>query len=129
MADTNTTAQTNIPQTNTQSNQNYDLDIPLMYKHFVTGSSTPNDNETGENIGIDDIRGQISVAVTNTPTAALLTSLNISPTSKTSGTTPNTTTPTMQAQESRCHAFYRIIGFPVISSDMQTYYNPGFDIV
>ena len=124
-----TTSQTNIPQTNNNSNQNYDLDVPLMYEHFVTGGNTPNSNETGENIGIDDIRGQISVTVTNTPTKALLASLNISPTSTTPAPTPTTTVPVMQAQESRCHAFYRIIGFPVISSDMQTYYNPGFDIV
>ena len=31
-------------------------------------------------------------------------------------------------QESRCHAFYRIIGFPVIGSDMRIY-NPGYDTV
>ena len=129
MAVTNTTSQTNIPQTTNISSQNYDLDVPLMYKHFVTGGATPNDNEPGENIGIDDIRGQISVTVTNTPTAALLASLNISPTSTTAATTPTTTVPVMQAQESRCHAFYRIIGFPVISSDKQTFYSPGFDRV
>ncbi len=29
-------------------------------------------------------------------------------------------------QESRTHAFYRMIGFPVINSNLQ-YYNPGFD--
>lgn len=126
---TDNSSRVNIPQTNNLSNQNYDLDVPLMYEHFVTGGNTPNSNETGENIGIDDIRGQISVTVTNTPTKALLASLNISPTSTTAAPTPTTTVPVQQAQESRCHAFYRIIGFPVISSDMQTYYNPGLDIV
>src|ERR1035437_4331191 len=29
-------------------------------------------------------------------------------------------------QESRCHAFYRMIGFPVVGKDNK-YYNPGFD--
>jgi hypothetical protein len=33
-----------------------------------------------------------------------------------------------EPQESRCHAFYRIIGFPVISSDFEIY-SPGHDIV
>lgn len=31
-------------------------------------------------------------------------------------------------QESRCHAFYRIIGFPVVGSD-NSLYNPGHDII
>jgi hypothetical protein len=31
-------------------------------------------------------------------------------------------------QESRCHAFYRLIGLPVVSNDMKIY-NPGLDIV
>jgi hypothetical protein len=31
-------------------------------------------------------------------------------------------------QESRCHAFYRAIGFPVISKDLEIY-NPGHDII
>lgn len=29
--------------------------------------------------------------------------------------------------ESRTHAFYRMLGFPVVSSDKRTFYNPGFD--
>jgi hypothetical protein len=44
--------------------------------------------------------------------------------SKLSSTLKIETTP----QESRCHAFYRLIGFPVVSSDSKMY-NPGFDIV
>jgi hypothetical protein len=31
-------------------------------------------------------------------------------------------------QESRCHAFFRLIGLPVISNDNKSFYNPGFDI-
>lgn len=33
---------------------------------------------------------------------------------------------TPQYQESRCHAFYRMIGFPVVASD-GNFYSPGFD--
>lgn len=33
------------------------------------------------------------------------------------------------AQESRCHAFYRLVGFPVVGEGGGTFYNPGFDIV
>ena len=32
------------------------------------------------------------------------------------------------AQESRCHAFYRLIGFPIVGADKK-FFNPGFDIV
>lgn len=31
-------------------------------------------------------------------------------------------------QESRCHAFYRFLGLPVVASDGQTLYSPGNDI-
>lgn len=117
------------PQFNSQSNQNFDPDVRKMFKHFVTGGNTPDDNETHQNIGIDDIRGQISATVTNTTTENLTKSLNINPTSNTIAGTPNTTTPVELAQESRCHAFYRIIGFPVINSSKNDFYNPGFDIV
>jgi len=29
--------------------------------------------------------------------------------------------------ESRCHAFYRLIGFPVINKDATSFYSPGYD--
>ena len=31
------------------------------------------------------------------------------------------------AQESRCHAFYRLIGFPVVAADNKEFYSPGLD--
>lgn len=121
----------NVPQVNYQDNQNFDPDIQKMYKHYITGSSTPNDNEQGEIIGIDDVRAEISATVTaaGTHTADLIASLNISPTSTTPASTPNTSSPVQFAQESRCHAFYRIIGFPVVNSDQSLFYNPGLDVV
>jgi len=117
------------PQDNFISNQNFDPDVKKMFKHFVTGGHTPDDNETTQNIGIDDIRGQISVSITGDTTKNLIKSLNINPASNTIAGTPNTTTPVQLAQESRCHAFYRIIGFPVVNSDQSDFYNPGLDIV
>jgi hypothetical protein len=115
-------------QSNFQTNQNYDPDIRKMFKHYVTGGSTPDDNAPEENIGIDDIRAKISVSVTGTSTANLIKSLNIDPAAP-PASTPNTSTPVLLAQESRCHAFYRIIGFPVVTSDMSQFYNPGLDVI
>ncbi len=89
------------PQSNSQSNQNFDPDVRKMFKHFVTGGNTPDDNETHQNIGIDDIRGQISATVTNSTTENLIKALNINPTSNTIAGTPNTTTQVELAQESR----------------------------
>ena len=126
MTDQNGTDQ---PQVNSQSNQNFDPDVAKMFKHFVTGGHTPDDNETGQNVGIDDIRAQISVNVTGDSTTNLIKALNINPNSTTPASSPDTSTPVQLAQESRCHAFYRIIGFPVVSSDKKSFYNPGFDII
>lgn len=116
------------PQGNYQSNQNYDADIKTLFSHYMQGGSTPNSNEPGENLGIDDIRGQISVSVTGMKTADLISSLNINPKASSSSLTPNTTTPILLAQESRCHAFYRILGLPVVNASASQFYNPGFDI-
>jgi hypothetical protein len=118
-----------IPQGNFSTNQNYDPAIRDMFKDFVTGANTANANDPGETLGIDDIRGQISASVTNTNTANLIASLNLDSTSTTPAPTPNTTTPVIRVQESRCHAFYRILGFPVINNNQSGFYNPGFDIV
>ncbi len=117
------------PQNKFQNAQNYDPDIVEMYKHFVTGGATANDAEAGENIGIEDLRAAISVNVTGSPTENLIKALNLSPTSTTPASTPNTSTPGQTVQESRCHTFYRIIGFPVVAEDKKSFYNPGFDIV
>lgn len=123
----NSTAQS--PQSQSQANQNYSPDIQAMYADFVTGGATPGNSNAGANVGIDDLRAQLNTSVTGQTTANLIASLNINPTSTTAASTPNTSTPTILSQESRAHAFYRIIGFPVVSSDMTTFYNPGFDIV
>jgi len=119
----------NTPQSTVQTNQNFDPDVKKMFKHFITGGHTPDDNEQQQNIGIDDIRGQISATVTGSPTKDLIKALNINPSANTIAGTPNTSVPVQLAQESRCHTLYRIIGFPVVKSDKSAFYNPGFDIV
>ena len=48
--------QDDTPQTTFQSDQNFDANIRKMHKDFITGGNTPDDNEPGENIGIDDLR-------------------------------------------------------------------------
>ena len=120
---------TNVQQSTYQNYQNLQVNVQKMYKHYITGSSTPGDNEIGEIPGIDDVRATITLDTTRSKTVDLVNSLNISPTSKVSTNTANTTTPVQFAQESRCHAFYRIIGFPVIASDAKSYYNPGLDVI
>lgn len=120
---------TQSPQSQSQATQNYSPNVQDMYADFVTGGATPGGNNSGSNVGIDDLRAQISVSVTGQTTADLIASLNIDPTATTPASTPNTSTPTVLAQESRAHTFFRIIGFPVVSADMSTFYNPGFDIV
>jgi hypothetical protein len=120
---------TDTPQSTYRNYQNLKVNIPKMYKHYITGGSTPGDNEISEIPGIDDVRATISVSTTGQTTTNLIKSLNISPTSTTPASTPNTATPVRQAQESRCHAFYRIIGFPVVTSDKSRFYNPGLDVI
>lgn len=118
------------PQQNYQSGQNYAPDITKMFKDFVTGGNTPGDNEPGENLGIDDIRADISVSTTGSKTSDLIKALNLNPDPNAPpAPTPNTTTPVPLAQESRCHAFYRIIGFPVVTIDQSDFYNPGHDVI
>src|SRR5512135_1859897 len=119
---------TDTPQSTYRNYQNLKLNIPKMYKHYITGGSTPGDNEASEIPGIDDVRATISVSTTGQTTANLLKALNISPTAKSSASSTNTATPVQSAQESRCHAFYRIIGFPVVAMDKR-FYNPGLDVI
>ena len=117
-------SQSNTPQSNFQNSQNYSIDIPQMYQDFITGGISDNDN-----VAIDDIRSQINLSSLSLSTATVINSLNLSASgvSTPPANTSNTTTPSPLAQESRCHAFYRIIGFPVVSSDKSSFYNPGYD--
>lgn len=120
---------TDTPQSTYKNYQNLKVNVPKMYKQYVTGGSTPGDNEANEIPGIDDVRATISVSTTGQTTANLIKALNIGQDSTTASSSPNIATPVQLAQESRCHAFYRIIGFPVVTSDKTRWYNPGLDVI
>lgn len=82
--------------------QNYDIDINKLYTDFI--------------VEIDKIRSHVSVQ--NNPSLKNITNIS-------SNTNPTNIKQEQTPQESRCHAFYRLLGLPV--SDGTTLYSPGFD--
>jgi hypothetical protein len=82
--------------------QNYDIDINKLYTDFI--------------VEIDKIRSHVSVQ--NNPSLQNITNIS-------SNTNPTNIKQEQTPQESRCHAFYRLLGLPV--SDGTTLYSPGFD--
>jgi hypothetical protein len=118
-----------VSQSTFQYNQNYDIDVYSMFKQFIGGAALANDpSADNENVGIDDLRGDINVQNLSMTTSRLITALNIDPNATTAAPVsgPASVPPTF-AKESRCHTFYRLIGLPVVSSDKNGFYNPGFD--
>lgn len=114
-------------QSQSQSAQDYDINVQAMYDDYILGGTAS--GNSGDNIGIDDFRAQLNITTVGQTTANLIASLNINPSSTAPpAPTTNTSTPTILTQESRAHALYRVIGFPVVATDM-TFYNPGFDII
>lgn len=95
-------------QANYQDNQNLDIDIDKIYSDFI--------QEIDSNRSIVNISNQGNQAFLNNLNKNNITSL--------ARLVKVETTP----QESRCHAFFRLVGFPVVAQDGR-YYNPGFDIV
>lgn len=95
-------------QANYQDNQNLDIDIDKIYTDFI--------QEIDANRSIVNISNQGNQAFLNNLNKNNITSL--------AKLVKVETTP----QESRCHTFFRLIGFPVVAEDGR-YYNPGFDIV
>lgn len=93
------------------SNQPFSIDIDKIYNDFIKE--------------IDEIR---SYTNTNNPnnTKNLFASLK-----EENKSISNNSTAEVTLQESRCHAFFRLIGFPVASKDYSSnkIYNPGFDAV
>lgn len=81
--------------------QNFDVDIDKVYQNFI--------------IEIDKIRSYVSV---QSNPISLQDTNNI-------GSNVNVD---KDPQESRCHAFYRLIGLPVVSTDGETLYCPGHDL-
>jgi hypothetical protein len=95
-------------QANYQDNQNLDIDIDKIYTDFIQE--------------IDASRSIVNIS--NQGNQAFLNNLNKNNITSLAKLVKVETTP----QESRCHAFFRLIGFPVVAEDGR-YYNPGFDIV
>jgi len=89
-----------------QDDQNFKIDINQIYKDWITP--------------LDAIRSRANLSANK----AILYNLNsASDLPSILKLVKMEDTP----QESRCHAFFRLLGFPVISSS-NTFYNPGHDI-
>lgn len=92
-------------QSNYQNNQNFgNIDINKIYDIFISE--------------IDSIRSSVNISnsiglLNNIPEGeipSLMKNVKIE----------------SSVQESRCHAFYRLVGFPVVDKDNK-YYSPGYD--
>lgn len=96
-------------QASIHDSQNNDIDIDKIFKDFI--------------LEIDAVRSFINTS--NKENELKLKSLNDKNIMEISSSLKMEKTP----QESRCHAFYRLIGFPVINSSKTKMYNPGLDKV
>lgn len=96
-------------QSNYQDNQIYEIDIDQIYNDYIQN--------------IDNKRSHVNVRGQNTQ--QLLAAIGGNP----EAPTTNNLVPAKSLQESRCHAFFRIIGFPVVNHNQSKYYNPGHDII
>lgn len=93
-----------LNQANYQTSQNYEIDIDKVYSDYITV--------------IDSLRSIVNIQVNQSV-------LNVFD-EKTLATINSRVKVEKTPQESRAHAFYRWIGFPVVGTDNQ-YYNPGLD--
>jgi hypothetical protein len=91
-------------QANYQTNQNFDIDINKIYTDFIQQ--------------IDAVRSIINIQVNS----SLLNTFDIKTVTSLGSKLKIGTT----VQESRVHAFYRLLGLPVISKSGK-FYNPGLD--
>ena len=80
---------------------------------------------------IDQYRSHVSVINNKTPINQLITALNTATQNPNATVDPNKFAsqikPDPKPQESRCHAFYRLVGLPVFSPTSGQLYSPGFD--
>lgn len=96
-------------QSNSFDNQIYEINIDQMYQDYIQK--------------IDSKRSYVNIIGQNT--SQLLQAIGGNPEAPTS----NNLVPATTFQESRCHAFFRIVGFPVCNQTMDKIYNPGHDII
>jgi hypothetical protein len=110
MATSPTTSSTTSPnQDNFSDDQIYEIDIDKIYNDYISY--------------IDSKRSYVNI--NNQNVISLLNAIS----GNMSAASANTLLPAKSYQESRCSAFFRIIGFPVTDSTQSRYFNPGHDIV
>jgi len=93
-----------------QDEQNYDVDVNQLYTDWI--------------VPIDNLRSYSSI---NAQNDKVLSALSKNGSADITGTA-KLIKMEQTIQESRCHAFFRWIGFPIVDKNHQIY-NPGFDIV
>lgn len=96
-------------QSTYRDGQIYEIDIDKIYQDYVQS--------------IDSKRSYVNVISLNT--SQLFDAIG----GDAEAPSTNNLFPAKTFQESRCHAFFRIIGFPVVNDDMTRMYNPGHDII
>lgn len=89
-----------------RDDQNIIIDINKLYSDYI--------------LEIDNIRSYSNIS--NSVNNEFFKTLSV----KTINSIANLVKVESTPQESRCHAFFRLIGFPVVDSNLG-YYNPGFD--
>ena len=99
-----------VDQNNFESGQNFQINLDQIYNDFIGV--------------IDSVRSEVNITDPNNQT--LFKKFTTS--SFTGGPTTAGLKIESTPQESRCHAFYRIIGFPVMDKNYNIY-NPGLDTV
>lgn len=101
-------------QNNFQDIQDFDIDIEKLYNDFILAidkiRSYNNMATVQENTILNDLNNAPDVANAR---AVLLSRAHLDK---------------INLQESRCHAFFRIIGFPVCGEDKTRIFNPGLDL-
>jgi len=101
-------------QNNYKNRQRFDFNVKDSFYSFVN----PNKPSKVKQNGIDNYRSKKSVSGISPPDMANAIRNN---------SLRNSLKPEESYQESRCHAFYRMIGFPVY--DGTDFYNPGYDSI
>lgn len=104
------TAPSAINQSNSTTDQPFQIDINKIYTDIIQE--------------IDAIRSFVNISKNQSILNKLDPKNPAANIAKLSTALTVETTP----QESRCHAFFRLIGFPVVNKNKSSIYNPGFNI-
>ncbi len=99
-------------QSNFETAQDFNIDIEKVYQDFISAIDKIRSCNVTTKIqknDLDKIINNSNNIIGVSSSLKKMCDLNLLP------------------QESRCHAFFRIIGFPVTDSDYEKIYNPGLD--